>query len=212
MLKRINPVAGARLRRMQQALFARQRRHVAGSNSASRRRARSAWAVPLALIAAVAAGCAAHPSIPEAVANLRPSSSSTVSGTVHFRQVSANDVRISGTVRGLQPNSEHGFHIHEKGDCSAKDASSAGEHFNPHDGHHGRPDDAASHAGDLPSLHADSTGTATFSIDTHQIKIGKGAGDIIGRSLVVDRDADDHLSQPAGDSGPRFACAVIREN
>lgn len=166
----------------------------------------------LALAAAVAAGCAAHPKVPEAVADLLPSSSSTVSGTVIFRQVSANDVRVSGTVRGLQPNSEHGFHIHEKGDCSAKDASSAGGHFNPHGGHHGRPDDSMSHAGDLPSLHADATGTATFSIDTRQLEIGKGVADIIGRSLVVHRDPDDHVSQPSGDSGPRFACAVIREN
>lgn len=158
------------------------------------------------------AGCAASARPPGAVADLFPSSGSAVTGTVRFRQVADNDVRISGVVRGLPPTSDHGFHIHEKGDCTAADAASAGGHFNPLDGRHGRPDDAASHAGDLPNLHADATGTATFSVDMHQLSIGKGATDIIGRSLVVHADRDDQFSQPAGGSGARIACAVIRED
>lgn len=158
------------------------------------------------------AGCVAHARLPQAVADLLPASGSNVSGSVRFQQVGKDDVRISGTVRGMQPGTEHGFYIHEKGDCTAPDAMSAGGHFNPESGRHGQPDDPASHAGDLPSLHADATGTATFSVDAHQLSIGSGAADIIGRSLIVHQGRDDRVGQPAGDSGPRLACAVIRED
>jgi Cu-Zn family superoxide dismutase len=155
------------------------------------------------------AGCIApRPQGVTATADLEPTRGNRVNGSVRFVQV-GDVVRVSGTVRGLAPNSEHGFHIHETGDCSGGDAMRAGGHFNPRSGQHGHFGMAGTHAGDLPSLHADATGVATFSAEAHLFTVGSGEADIVGRSLVVHQDADDYISQPAGNSGARLACAVI---
>lgn len=118
-------------------------------------------------------------------------------------------VRVAGEVRGLVPGSEHGFHIHEKGDCG-NNGEAAGGHFNPAGGVHGKYGAPGSHAGELPSLVADSGGVARFQVDDHSISLTEGAANnVIGRALVVHRDRDDLVSQPSGNSGPRIACTVI---
>lgn len=161
------------------------------------------------LAALLLAGCASNtPAPPRAVAELQPTRGSTVSGVVEFVQ-QGDVMHVSGTIRGLPPNSEHGFHIHEKGDCSSGDGVSAGGHFNPMAAMHGRFGQPGVHAGDLPSLHADANGVATFSADDRIAAVGSGPADVIGRGLIVHRDPDDYVSQPAGNSGPRLACAVI---
>ena len=139
---------------------------------------------------------------------LRPTAGSEVSGTVRFFQRDAV-VRVSGEVRGLAPYSEHGFHIHEKGNCSSGDGRSAGGHFNPDGGPHGRFGDPVSHAGDLPSLKADADGVARVDFETRSISVNGGVADILGRGLIVDRDPDDYKTQPNGNSGPALACGVI---
>src|SRR5437016_3912546 len=83
-----------------------------------------------------------------AVAELHPASGSQVSGTVTFTQ-HGNQVTVVADVQGLPPNTSHGFHIHERGDCSAPDAMSAGGHFNPDSHPHGGPSSPMHHAGDL---------------------------------------------------------------
>ena len=86
--------------------------------------------LPVLFLAAIAAaGCANSPG-PRATAALAPTTGNTVSGSVQFSQA-AGKVVVSGEVRGLKPNGEHGFHVHEKGDCSSGDGESAGGHFNP---------------------------------------------------------------------------------
>jgi Cu-Zn family superoxide dismutase len=116
---------------------------------------------------------------------------------------------VAGEVRGLAPGSEHGFHIHEKGDCG-DNGNAAGGHFNPAGGTHGKFSAPGSHAGELPSLVADTGGTARFSVEVHSISLSDGAvNNVIGRALVVHRDRDDFTSQPAGNSGPRIACGLI---
>jgi len=169
----------------------------------------------LRLTAAVAAaallalaGCATPAVGPTASADLLPTQGNAVSGTVQFVQL-GGAVRVSGTVKGLQPNAEVGFHIHEKGDCSSGDGMSAGGHFNPLNTKHGHAGEPAVHAGDLPSLRADATGTATFSAELRGIAVGSGTTDVVGRGLIVHRDKDDFVTQPTGNSGPRLACAVI---
>jgi Cu-Zn family superoxide dismutase len=162
-----------------------------------------------ALAALLLAGCASG-SAPSAraVAELQPTRGSNVSGQVEFVQ-QGDVMHVSGTVRGLPPNSEHGFHIHEKGDCSSGDGMSAGGHFNPMAATHGRFGQPGAHAGDLPSLHADASGVATFSVDDRSAAVGSGPADVVGRGLIVHRDPDDYLTQPTGNAGPRLACAVI---
>ena len=118
-------------------------------------------------------------------------------------------LRASGDITGLKPDSEHGFHIHEKGDCSSGDGMSTGGHFNPggkSHGHHGMGDH---HTGDLPSLKADANGVASFSFESRTIRVGSTANDIVGKGLIVHRDPDDYKTQPTGNAGPRLACAVI---
>ena len=133
------------------------------------------------------------------------------SGTVTFVALD-HGVRVAGEVRGLVPGSEHGFHIHEKGDCG-NNGEAAGGHFNPAGGVHGKYGMPGSHAGELPSLVADSGGVARFQVDDHSISLTEGAANnVIGRALVVHRDRDDLVSQPSGNSGPRIACTVIAKS
>ena len=152
--------------------------------------------------------CATQPSGPSASATLAATTGNTVSGTVTFTQ-QGSAVLVAGEVRGLAPNTEHGFHIHEKGDCSSGDGMSTGGHFNPTAQTHGAHDHSAHHTGDLASLKADANGVARFSYTSTTLTVGAGATDVIGHGLIVHRDADDFKTQPTGNSGPRVACAVI---
>ena len=68
---------------------------------------------------------------------LAPASGSLVSGTLNLVPT-ADGVRIAGEIGGLTAGGTHAIHIHETGDCSAADASSAGGHFNPGNDPHGR--------------------------------------------------------------------------
>ena len=146
----------------------------------------------------------------EGRANLASASGSLVSGTVTLKPM-GDGVHLTGTVGGFAANSHHGIHVHEKGDCSSADASSAGGHFNPTADPHGRASrEAPHHAGDMDNLVADGDGVAQVDIHMHGVTLGGGAAnDIAGRALVVHAAPDDYTSQPSGNSGARVACAVI---
>ncbi|MQP76385.1 superoxide dismutase family protein [Stenotrophomonas sp. MYb238] len=163
-------------------------------------------------VAAPAAAPAAPPAMDAAVAmaDLQPTKDSTVKGSIRFTVVDGR-LHASGDISGLKPGSEHGFHIHEKGDCSAPDGTSAGGHFNPGDAKHGSIDAAAHHGGDMPNIVADAQGNAHVDGPvSSNVNAGKGdAFDIIGRGLIVHADPDDYHSQPTGNAGARLACAVI---
>lgn len=146
---------------------------------------------------------------PTASATLEPRSGSKVSGTVTFTQV-GDLVRVSGTVTG-HTKGPKGFHIHEKGDCSAPDATSAGGHFNPHTSKHGGPYEPVKHAGDLGNLNFGPDGTVKFSYVVGDISVSSSNPDgIIGRAVVVHAAADDLKTDPTGNSGGRVACGVIK--
>ncbi|WP_332778235.1 superoxide dismutase family protein [Polaromonas sp.] len=165
---------------------------------------------PLTLLvgALVVTACASTSSSPRAVARLQSTTGNATTGTVSFAQT-GDKVMVTGEVRGLKPNAEHGFHVHEKGDCSSGDGLSAGGHFNPDAKSHGQHGAGMHHVGDLPSLKADASGVARFSFESRSIAVGSGASDIGGRGLIVHRDPDDYKTQPTGNAGPRLACAVI---
>jgi Cu-Zn family superoxide dismutase len=147
---------------------------------------------------------------PTAVANLAPTKGNQVSGTVNFTQ-KGELVLVEGRVTGLTPG-PHGFHIHEKGNCTAPDASSAGGHFNPTGAPHGAPTADARHAGDLGNLEADASGTAVYRTEVRGISLGAGEDSIIGRAVVVHANRDDLTSQPAGNAGGRQACGLISKS
>jgi Cu-Zn family superoxide dismutase len=155
--------------------------------------------------------CATYTQGPSAGAQLSPTKGNSTSGLVTFTQ-SGPKVLVSAEIRGLKPNAEHGFHIHEKGNCSSGDGMSTGGHFNPTTQSHGAHGTGSHHAGDLPSLVADANGVAKLKFETTSITVDSGVTNIIGRGLIVHRDPDDYKTQPTGNSGPRLACAVIRKN
>ncbi len=160
-------------------------------------------------LAVLAAGCTTMgPGVnPTAVANLESTKGNSVTGKVTFEQ-RGDGVHVHASIAGLAPNTEHGFHVHEKGDCSSGDGMSAGGHFNPDGKPHG-PQSGEHHAGDMPSLVADSYGNASVSFVLKGVTIGGSGPDLVGRGLIVHRDPDDFKTQPTGNAGPRLACAVI---
>jgi Cu-Zn family superoxide dismutase len=130
-----------------------------------------------------------------------------VMGVVKFSDTGTG-VKVTADIDGLAPNSEHGFHIHEFGDCTdmAK-AMSAGGHFNPEKHQHGKPGDAMSHPGDMGNLKADDKGHAHLEITLGSASVsGKNA--ILGRGVIVHEKMDD-FSQPVGNAGGRIGCGVI---
>ena len=146
----------------------------------------------------------------QSIARLASTKGSQVTGTLQFFPLAEGGIRVQGRVEGLAPNSEHGFHIHEKGDCSSGDGLSAGGHFNPAQQAHGKfGDSKAHHLGDLPSLDADTQGVAIIDFVSKNLTLDRGNNGILGRSLIVHNDPDDYTTQPTGNSGARLACAVI---
>jgi Cu-Zn family superoxide dismutase len=143
--------------------------------------------------------------VTKASAKLEPKSGSRVTGTVTFTKV-GDEVQVAGDIQNLAPG-KHGFHIHDKGDCSAADAASAGGHFNPTHQHHGGPMTAEHHTGDLGNIEADSSGKA--HLDWKGKMSLSGADSIIGKSVVVHEKEDDLKTDPTGNSGARIACGVI---
>ena len=165
------------------------------------------YVVPLAA-ALLLAGCASMaPTMPKASAALAATAGNKTTGTVAFSP-NGDRVRVLAKVTGLVPGA-HGFHIHEKGDCSAPDGTSAGGHFNPTGKAHGNPAAGEHHGGDMPMLEADAAGNATLDVTLDTITLGTDANGIIGRAVIVHKDPDDFKTQPTGNSGARVACGVI---
>lgn len=144
-----------------------------------------------------------------ATAMLEARSGSSVAGTGTFSESSG---RVT-LVLALQnaPPGVSAVHLHEKGDCSAPDASSAGPHWSPSEQPHGHPTAAAHHLGDVGNLEvgADGTGILTFSAEDWELGTGS-ANDVLGRALIVHQKQDDFTSQPAGNAGGRIACGVVK--
>lgn len=165
--------------------------------------------MPAASATGMSTGMATSGTLSAAIVNLASASGSLVSGKLSLMAM-GDGVHITGEVGGLAPNSTHGFHIHEKGDCSAADASSAGGHFNPGSEPHGRARNAQHHAGDNDNLVANGQGVARIDAHFAGVVLGGGAGnDIVGKAVVVHGDPDDYTSQPSGNAGSRVACGVI---
>jgi superoxide dismutase, Cu-Zn family len=164
-----------------------------------------------AICAAVAVitltACASTPSGPRAVAQLEPTKNSRTSGQVTFEQA-GDQVHVVASIQGLKPGQQHGFHIHEAGDCSSGDGMSTKGHFNPMGKPHAHP--GSGHAGDLPALQADASGNATVDVMATGITVSPGPTSVVGRGLIVHADPDDYKTQPTGNAGARIACAVIR--
>lgn len=155
---------------------------------------------------AIVSTAPAEEGVVKAIAVLHPTANHSVAGIVRFTQVEGG-VQVSATIEGLTTG-KHGFHIHELGDCSAPDATSAGGHFNPEGQPHAGPDQPERHVGDLGNLEADEAGRARYErLDDH-LSLG-GEHSILGRAVIVHAAEDDFTTQPTGAAGGRVACGVI---
>ncbi|HAW80287.1 MAG TPA: superoxide dismutase family protein [Balneola sp.] len=144
------------------------------------------------------------PQIQKAVAAIHPVGENKISGTVHFDKTESG-TKITAQVMGLSEG-EHGFHIHQYGDCSAPDGTSAGGHFDPENMQHNSRDAEKRHVGDMGNLVSEgkeSTTTLNY-VDNHIF-----LEEIIGRGIIIHAGEDDLTSQPSGDAGARIACGVI---
>ena len=175
------------------------------------------------LVAGLAAGCSkeeapapqAAPEPAEEPAPAAPASATavfasldgTIKGNATFTGTDGG-VEVHVSVEGAPPGT-HGFHIHDVGDCSAEDFTSAGGHFNPAGVPHGGPEDAERHAGDLGNIEIDEMGSGHLGLTSNLITISDGDNAVVGRAVILHADADDLNSQPTGAAGARLACGVV---
>ncbi len=144
----------------------------------------------------------------EAVAILTSRADAEVSGKVSFIQT-GEGVVVVANIAGVSPGL-HGFHLHEKGDCSAADFTSTGGHFNPTGDPHGGPDDAIRHAGDFGNIFVEEDGTGRLELLTNMLTVEPGAENtVIGRAVILHEGEDDLESQPTGAAGARLACGTV---
>lgn len=148
----------------------------------------------------------AKPTGRKAQAILKPTKGNKVQGTVNFIELHKG-IRVMAEIKGL-PEGEHGFHIHEFGDCSAEDASSAGGHYNPTKSIHAGPDDIPREVGDLGNVVVDSKGNGVYDHVDFTISFD-APNSILGKAVIVHANRDDFVSQPSGNSGAKVACGII---
>lgn len=144
------------------------------------------------------------PTITSAVAVIHPKNDSDVQGTVTLSSTE-NGIKVEAEIMGLT-DGKHGFHIHQYGDCTAADGTSAGGHFNPSNHDHSGPNSEMRHMGDMGNLQGNGeNATSTISyIDSHI-----NLNDVVGRAIIIHQDEDDLTSQPTGAAGARIGCGVI---
>lgn len=146
----------------------------------------------------------------QALASIEAKSGSTLAGTATFT-AEGDKVKLDIEVTGAPPG-EHAVHLHEKGDCSAPDAMSAGEHWNPTNDAHGKWGSAPFHLGDIGNMKVGDDGRGSLSFTADKWTIGTGAmDDVVGHSIVIHAQPDDFTTQPAGAAGTRVGCGVVRQ-
>jgi Cu-Zn family superoxide dismutase len=147
------------------------------------------------------------PAAGKASAAIEGRSGSKLTGTAEFT-VHGGQMMITVSVKGAAPG-VHAVHIHEKGDCSAPDATSAGGHFNPTGHQHGAPDAKEHHAGDLGNMTVAADGSGSIMVHTGDLALD-GANSVIGHAIIIHEKSDDFVTQPTGNAGGRIGCGVIK--
>lgn len=141
-------------------------------------------------------------------------SNSSIKGTVKFQETKDNLVLVNVNLEGFEPNTTHGFHVHESGDLTSG-CDSMCAHFNPYNQTHGGQNDSIRHVGDLGNLEADTEGKVIIQFTDHMIKLRGEEANILGRGLIIHADPDDcgkgsfPDSKTTGHAGKRIACAII---
>jgi len=143
-------------------------------------------------------------------APISAASGSSVSGNVVFTEKDGN-VLMEAEIKGLSEG-VHAIHIHENGDCSAEDGSSAGGHWNPTNHEHGEWEENGFHLGDIGNMEvgSDGVGYITKKTDLWCVGCTDETKNVVGKSIIVHAGEDDFVSQPSGAAGERIGCGVIQ--
>ncbi|HEX2252083.1 MAG TPA: superoxide dismutase family protein [Thermoanaerobaculia bacterium] len=132
-------------------------------------------------------------------------------GEVRFTR-EGNQVRVTADLQGLEGVSpgQHGFHVHENGQCDEPTFESAGGHFNPEGVDHACPPTTPRHAGDLGNIEVAEDGTASLDVTSDLISLdGAATNSVMGKAVLLHQHEDDCSTQPTGEAGGRLACGVI---
>jgi len=136
-------------------------------------------------------------------------------GTALLWQDLEGNVTIELRGLGLPPTTK-GIHFHAVGRCDNEGAgqfATAGPHFNPEGRRHGLSSTDGPHAGDLPNITVRADGSVNVDITTGRVTLTDGSRSLFdadGAALIIHAQADDQLTDPAGNSGARIACGVVR--
>ena len=145
----------------------------------------------------------------QAIAIIGPASGSNLTGTATFTQ-NGDTITLVVEIQNVSPGL-HAVHIHEKGDCSSPDGTSAGGHWNPTNVAHGKWGEGEFHLGDIGNITVGEDGTGKIELTTNLWEMGTGSDlDVVGRGIIVHADADDFTSQPSGNAGARIGCGAIQ--
>jgi Cu-Zn family superoxide dismutase len=144
-----------------------------------------------------------------AQATISSASNSGLTGTATFTE-QAGSVKLVLTVENATPG-PHAVHLHQNGDCSKPDATSAGPHWNPTKQQHGNREQGQHHMGDMPNMEVGKDGKGRLEVSVNEWKIGgtDTTANIINKAIIVHAKADDYKSQPAGNAGDRIGCGVV---
>jgi len=144
----------------------------------------------------------------QAIVTIGSASGSNVTGTATFTQ-SGDTITLTVEIQNASPGL-HAVHIHENGDCSAPDGTSAGGHWNPTNVAHGKWGEGEFHLGDIGNITVGEDGTGKIELTTNLWEMGTGSDlDVVGTGIIVHADADDFTSQPSGNAGARIGCGAV---
>ncbi len=151
-----------------------------------------------------------NPAEKKATAIIGAKNDSGISGTVTFTEVNGV-VTMNAEVSNVTAAGDHAIHIHETGDCSANDGTSAGGHWNPTNVDHGEWGTAPFHIGDIGNIVVDANGNGTIVRQTNLWCIGcdDQNKNILNKAIIIHEGPDDFSSQPSGAAGPRIGCGEI---
>jgi superoxide dismutase, Cu-Zn family len=154
------------------------------------------------------AGTASAADAATANAAIESRSGSKVTGKAVFTELPSGGTKIEVWIENATPG-VHGIHLHEKGDCSAPDASSAGGHFNPSGNPHGGPAEEKHHNGDWGNITVGEDGKGHIVVTSTMLTVKPGPNSVVGKAVVFHEKADDLKTQPTGDAGGRYGCGVV---
>lgn len=161
------------------------------------------------LIGFGAAAAAAPGDGNKATATIESKSGSKVAGKAEFTELAKGGTKVEVWIENATPGS-HGLHLHEKGDCSAPDAASAGGHFNAAGNPHAAPSDAKRHNGDLGNIEVGADGKGHLELTSDLLTVAPGPNSVKGKAVVFHEKTDDLKTQPTGNAGGRFGCGVVQ--